>query len=50
MRTYASLDQEIKLLCQRYQAQLLTVDEQSVTIAVTGGCGSCIADSAKICQ
>ncbi len=36
MRTYSPLDQEIKQLCQRYQAQLLTLDEQTVTITVTG--------------
>lgn len=35
MNTYAPLDQEIKQLCQRYQARLLTLDEQTVTVAVT---------------
>lgn len=36
MSTYAPLDQELKHLCQRYQALLLTLDEQTVTIAITG--------------
>lgn len=36
MHTYVPLDQKIKHLCHRYQARLLTVDEQTVTIAVTG--------------
>lgn len=36
MSTNAPLDQEIRLLCQRYHAVLLTLDEQTVTIAIAG--------------
>lgn len=47
MSTYAPLDQEIKQLCQRYQARLLTVDEQTVTIAVTGDAAPALLTALK---